>query len=457
MRCPGCLVLTPALLMSLPQFAAADPVRYTVTYLGKLAGYNYSYSQGINASGQITGTSGLVGRYEQRAFLFDGTQLLNLGTLGGNTSNGYGINDAGQVSGTAGIAFDADYNGFFCDGRAMTPLSIGGGSSEAYGINNHGHVVGVAYLPDLHAFFYDGTVHDLGTMNGGRNSVAVGVNDQGEITGWADLPGGNSSFPRHAFLYRSSGTWTDLGTLGGAIASGSAINNVPQVVGYSTTAQGELHAFLWSSGGMTDLGTLGGTTSQAFGVNNLGMVVGYSDLATDPQRSHAFLYTNETMVDLNTLASVGPSKWISWASGINDSAQIAATVCSDEGGCEAVRLDPVPPVPSYTVEVLTDLTKPAKSGSTIAVKLLLRDASGNNISSTLVTVSAVGVRRVSDATSAESDGSGKANPDGKFRFDPSLGGYIFNLSTKGLSGGSYVLSIRCGLESAIYEVLFHVR
>ena len=35
--------------------------------------------------------------------------------------------------------------------------------------------------------------------------------------------------------------------------------------------------------------------------------------------------------------------------------------------------------------------------------------------------------------------AGRANPGGLFRYDAALGGYIFNLSTKGLAAGKYTL------------------
>ncbi len=82
---------------------------------------------------------------------------------------------------------------------------------------------------------------------------------------------------------------TDLGTLPGGYESiAYGINNRGQVVGYSTTASGEYHAFLWEDGEMTDLGTLGGAYSVAYGINSRGQVVGYSASASGV---HAVLWS----------------------------------------------------------------------------------------------------------------------------------------------------------------------
>src|SRR5579871_3407416 len=71
-------------------------------------------------------------------------------------------------------------------------------------------------------------------------------------------------------------TITDLGTLGGDSSWAAAVNAAGQVVGQSTTLDGNSHAFLYSDGTMTDLGTLGGTVSYARGINAAGQVVGGS-------------------------------------------------------------------------------------------------------------------------------------------------------------------------------------
>jgi len=81
----------------------------------------------------------------------------------------------------------------------------------------------------------------------------------------------------------------DLGTLGGTGSVAYAVNDAGQVVGYSQTATGDTHAFLYSGGIMMDLGTFGGRTSYAFGINKLGQVTGVADFPGNTGTVHAFL------------------------------------------------------------------------------------------------------------------------------------------------------------------------
>jgi probable HAF family extracellular repeat protein len=117
----------------------------------------------------------------------------------------------------------------------------------------------------------------------------------------------------------------DLGTLGGAESNALGINPKGQVVGYSTTATGPWHAFLWESGVMTDLGTLGGGFSLAEDINPSGQVVGLSYIAGGGATTHAFLWEKGVMTDLGTPRGEFVN---SEANAINAAGQVVGTVSS---------------------------------------------------------------------------------------------------------------------------------
>ena len=65
------------------------------------------------------------------AFLWDGTKMRDLGTLGGSTSSGIDINDSGQVTGLAENSLGQG-RAFLWDGNAMKDLgALGGPTSNA--------------------------------------------------------------------------------------------------------------------------------------------------------------------------------------------------------------------------------------------------------------------------------------------------------------------------------------
>lgn len=115
---------------------------------------------------------------------------------------------------------------------------------------------------------------------------------------------------------------------------------------------------------------------------------------------------------------------------------------------------------AYKINLLYDPARPVKSGSTIPIKLQVTNVNGINASLSDTVIHALSVVRSSTNAGETLADSGNANPDDNFRYDPSLGstgGYIFNLSTKGYTTGTFILSFVAGNDPVIHTVEFKVR
>jgi probable HAF family extracellular repeat protein len=117
-------------------------------------------------------------------------------------------------------------------------------------------------------------------------------------------------------------TIKDLGTLGGSSSFARGINDSGQIIGDSTTARGDTHAFIFSPwvGRLQDLGTLGGHFARAEGISNSGLVVGQTTTAADDVTggAQAFLWAGGTMRALPSLAGALDSE----ATSVNDAGQV---------------------------------------------------------------------------------------------------------------------------------------
>jgi endo-1,4-beta-xylanase len=84
-----------------------------------------------------------------------------------------------------------------------------------------------------------------------------------------------------AFRKPAGGPLVDLGTLGGRWSGAEGVNGAGEVVGWSHTADGPMHAMLWTpSAGLVDLNALidpaeGWTLVAAYGINDNGQITGY--------------------------------------------------------------------------------------------------------------------------------------------------------------------------------------
>lgn len=137
--------------------------QYTITDLGNLDGQGPTFAYGINASGQVVGTTWTsVG---QHAFLWTAGTMQDLGLLpGAFECLANAINDNGQVVGFCNTGFHQTAAFVWAADTGMAELPFPN-QSVPLGINNAGHIVGYfgASGPTIHAFVYrDGTFEDLG-------------------------------------------------------------------------------------------------------------------------------------------------------------------------------------------------------------------------------------------------------------------------------------------------------
>lgn len=342
-----CLLI--AILIS--SFALAGKAKagllYDIIDLGTLGG-NSSYGYAINASGQVTGKAETADGYFH-AFVTDQNGVMkDLGTLGGGytSSEGWGINSTGQVVGDSFSPTNFGTHAFITNSSGvMVDLGIALESSAAYGINESGQVTGrsnrIAFVTNS-----SGVKTSLGTLGHDRSSWGSAINAFGQITG-----GGFINFNEyHAFISNGSGGLTDLGTLGGNSSEGLDINDSGLVTGGSKTVDGIHHAFITdSSRRLIDLGSLNGS-SYGYSINNAGQVVGQFGTETQwdaSEDSRAFVIEGGEMKDLNTLLVSSATGWIlNGAFANNDNGQITG-VGTHNGVIRAFLLTPTSvPVPS---------------------------------------------------------------------------------------------------------------
>ncbi len=276
---------------------------------------NYSEAYAISNGGQIVGTARTVIDCGDEMWTISNAFLLRPGVL----------SDLGTpFPGDALTNFWTFGNPCFAHDSAATDVSNanhvvgwadvdGGGTVHAFLVTP---VNGVWFV-DADADFVNDIMIDLGTLdNLSVVSSATAVNDNGVVTGYSYISDQNtfnaqSSF--HAFrVAPQGGQWfvdanadnvndlmQDIGTLGGNNSWGRDINNAGQIVGESTTATRNTHAFLWENGTMTDLGTLGGANSSASAINEDGIIVGWAENENGERR--AAIWINGEISDLNDM------------------------------------------------------------------------------------------------------------------------------------------------------------
>jgi probable HAF family extracellular repeat protein len=387
------LFVSTALLLAIVSIGSAvaqtkKPAVYNVTDLGTLGG-TYSYTYTLTETGIVGGgaaTASQVDGLSQTAFVWQGGQMVGLGSLDGATcpdcsSESAGVSSSGiapMLSETASI--DSNGEDFCAFGThrqclaafwkrgvvAALALLPGGNNSQAYWTNKAGEIVGFSEIgvsDNTCAVPYqklrfegvkwglDGTPHHLAPLPNDTVSFAFGMNEVGQAVGASGLcsdtalppiaPGGP-----HAVLWESDGTPVLVGGLPGAVGNSAAagINNRGDIVGTQGLADGTVHAFLWNkSSGVQDVMFPGAFVTVApccHVLNDRREITGFAISDSGPQ---AFVWKDGLFTDLNASLPSGSPWFLFTTASLNNAGQIVASGFNMETGeVHGVLLTPIP-------------------------------------------------------------------------------------------------------------------
>jgi probable HAF family extracellular repeat protein len=211
----------------------------------------------------------------------------------------------------------------FSDGASVAAPDVGGQLFTGVDINNLGVVAGNAG-GEPYVWAVGQEPEPLALPEGSTGARARFINDAGDVAGVADYPDGEATVQR--VVRWRDGQPTDLGTLGGdsselpwTLANDSALNESGDIVGRSTTRNGDLRGFVWMNGRMIDLGEI-----ERYGslhLNNARQVVVGGDFFW--QRGRRLALTRFVQREVDEDASV-------WAWRLNNSGQVFVTVTGDD-------------------------------------------------------------------------------------------------------------------------------
>ena len=216
----------------------------------------FSIGNDINQSGQVVGQTTLgppIGAnliYKAFVYTYSTNTTTVIDNVSGRQSNALGINDTGQVTGSLSTGTCSlpvfpcnfgDIHAFIYTGSGLMDIgTLGGPYGAGTSINNLNQIVGISSLANStqnHLFLYaQGQMHDLGAPSG-ESFLNAAINNHGEIIGTT----GSSTSGAISYIKEGLG-FRKLSFLAGAL------NDNGDIVGTKQAKNGSRHAFVLYGG-----------------------------------------------------------------------------------------------------------------------------------------------------------------------------------------------------------------
>lgn len=335
-----------ALAAGPPAFGAIAPPTipgYILADLGSLGG-GQTIPVAINAAGAVVGSSATA-EGQLHAFLRPaGGSIQDLVVMSGTAAFATSLNNRNDVAGYLGTAA-ASERAFAIIGGLGTDLGLANATGSAIAVNDLRQVLLVSTdtrASIITSLWQNGQRVSL-SGPGGSSFTGSSLNNLGQVAGTVTAADG----AHHAVVYDAATHQpVDLGNIG-ATGTIAHINEIGQAVGTRTNSRGNRIAYavdLNAANSLTDeVAQVGLSGSDAYWINNEGTAVGIGELRAPPNMNAVVWTSDGNLTNLNQALPANSAWTLLTAKAINDAGVIVGTALSPGGMLVAYMLTPMGP------------------------------------------------------------------------------------------------------------------
>jgi probable HAF family extracellular repeat protein len=215
-------------------------------------------------------------------------------------------NNAGSFAGTGFVSYSGGATGNMVVVFTSDPHTVAYNSYSPYawaqqGNPSNGYLNTIGTISSQHYGSFYGSVSGINDHNVLAATEGIYVN--------SSVPGNNVTLTNQTPHLIGSNGDVSLGSLGGTNGVANALNNSNDVVGWSQLASGAQHAFLYSNGTMQDLNSLippgsGVSLVSAVGIDSAGEIVAFGTNASGQMHEYFVAPSEAPVPEPSTLAAM---------------------------------------------------------------------------------------------------------------------------------------------------------